>query len=105
MAYRFKSNLKWQDAPIWLRVVWIGAIANFVIFWSVAVWCGGDALNGKIVAGHYFVGSHGRYTEVTKAFFDYSRLHALSATITMPLAMLCAFGVMGRHPGTIEIRR
>lgn len=53
----------------------------------MAVLYGGDALNGKVEDGHYYLASHGRYTEVSQRFFEYSRIHALSAFIAIPLAL------------------
>ena len=61
-------------------------LANFALFFVLAVYLGGDAVNGKIVGGHYFLMSHGRYTEVSAGIFNYSRWHAYSTWVTHPLA-------------------
>jgi hypothetical protein len=66
------------------------AIVNWVVFVVIALSIGGDALNGKIEAGHYYLREHGRYTEVSAAVFQYSRIHALSLFVTHPLAMVAA---------------
>jgi hypothetical protein len=66
-------------------------IVNFVLFWLVAVYLGGDAVNGKVVAGHYYLMSHGRYTEVSEAIFAYSRWHVYSTWITHPLALVAGY--------------
>jgi hypothetical protein len=50
---------------------------------------GGDAVNGKIVDGHFYRGSHGQFREVSEAIFDYSRWHVRSVFVGHPLAMLC----------------
>lgn len=91
-------NLKWAELPIWIRTVQIITGVNFVAFWLISVFNDGDALTGRIAAGHYFIGSHGRYTEVSKTFFEYSRIHGLSIFITVPLAILAVAWFMGRHP-------
>src|SRR5258706_14722303 len=52
---------------------------------------GGDAVNGKIAGGHYFLMSHGRYTEVSADIFNYSRSHAYSTGVTHPLAFAAGF--------------
>lgn len=52
-------------------------IINFLIFNSVRRFAGGAAENGKIEDGRFYVGDHGNYTEVSKEFFDYSRIHGV----------------------------
>jgi hypothetical protein len=84
MEPRSPRSVAWRDLPVWLRVLCVIAILNFASFWIIAVVSGGDALNGKAEGGHYFLMSHGRYTEVSKAFFDYSAIHATSVWITHP---------------------
>jgi hypothetical protein len=59
--------------------------ANFLIFCVAAVAIGRDALNGKIVDGHFYLGSHERFTEVSQALW-----HALSLIVTHPTGMLTA---------------
>jgi hypothetical protein len=61
---------------------------NFVVFVTIGAKIGGSAENGKILNGHYFVGSHGEFTEVTSKVFSYSRIHGQSVWITHPLGML-----------------
>lgn len=51
-------------------------------------------MNGKEQGGKYFLGSHGAYKEVTRAFFDYSRIHGISVWITHSLAMLCGLWIV-----------
>jgi len=96
MKFHLPSSFSLSETPIWVRVVWIIAIANFASFWVIAVVNGGDALNGKKEAGKYFVCSHGRYTEVSESFFDYSRIHAESLWITHPVALLSVFWLTGK---------
>lgn len=86
-----RPTLKWKDAPIWVRCIWVVAIINFASFWVIAVECGGDAINGKAEGGRYFLASHGRYTEVTKSFFEYSRIHSMSIWVTHALAFMGLF--------------
>jgi hypothetical protein len=64
------------------------ALVNFVVFWIAAVCLGGDAANGKMYHGHYYLMSHGIYTEVSKAIFNYSKWHLRSVMITHPSALL-----------------
>lgn len=64
---------------------WVSSIAlDFML--------GGDALNGKVEQGRFFVGQHGHYTEVSESTYEYSRLITYSAIACMPL--LWAAGCM-----------
>jgi hypothetical protein len=66
-------------------------LVNFALFFIGAVYLGGDAVNGKIFEGHYFLMSHGRYTEVSADIFNYSKWHAYSTWVTHPLAFAAGF--------------
>jgi hypothetical protein len=72
------------------------ATINFVSFWAVAVVIG-DALHGHTEDGRFFLSNHGQLTEVGHAVFVYSRLHALSAIATVPLAIVVNM-IWGRRP-------
>src|SRR4051812_26095174 len=48
---------------------------NFLLYAVIADNIGGDAINGKVDAGRYYLGSHGQYTEVSRAVFTYSKFH------------------------------
>ena len=62
--------------------VFILAFVNFAVFITIDIYLGGDALNGYAKDGHYFLCSHGRYTEVSGAVWTYSYYHAISMWIT-----------------------
>jgi hypothetical protein len=68
-------------------------LLNFVIFVVVALHLGGDAVNGKVEGGHYYLfglqpeSRHKGYTEVSEAVFNYSRWHVYSIFVTWPLMM------------------
>jgi hypothetical protein len=66
-------------------------IANFFWFFVESLSLGGDALNGYVRGGHYYVASHGSYTEVSAAAWNWSRVHALSLFVTHPLAIGSGF--------------
>jgi hypothetical protein len=66
------------------------AVLNFLIFMAIASYLGGDALAGKVEDGHYFVASHGHYTEVSQAVYIYSKIHTLSMFVTHALAFITA---------------
>lgn len=77
-----RSKSKWKDVPVWLRFLALVTLVNFSIFWLIAVKSGGDAWNGYQKNGHFFLGSHGTYTEVTEAFWAYSYYHVVVTLIT-----------------------
>jgi uncharacterized membrane protein len=53
-------------------------LLNFLLFWWIAVLSGGSALNGRIIGDRYFVGDHGRYTQVSLGFWLFSYIHSLT---------------------------
>jgi hypothetical protein len=70
---------------------------NFLIFAAVAIYLGGDAVNGKVEGDRYYLfgvrTESGRkvYTEVSERVFTYSRWHVYSIFVTWPLVMVAAF--------------
>ena len=72
------------------RLFYWAALINFVLFVAGTFVLGGDALNGHVDGGHYFVGSHHHFTEVSRAAYWYSAIHALSVVVTLPIAAVMA---------------
>lgn len=68
---------------------------NFAAFMVATMILGGDAVNGKADGQRYYVGNHGRYTEVSQSTFEYSRWHTYSIWITHPL-MFVGGGILIR---------
>jgi len=56
------------------------AAINFIVFVAITFYLGGDALNGHVQTGHYFLGLHsnGPFTEVSRTVFVYCVWHGLS---------------------------
>ena len=75
-----------------LKRIAIACWLNFMAFVAAAIVLGGDALNGRVSAGHYFLGSHGRFVAVSKPIFIYSACHAASAIVG-----ILAFLLIGRR--------
>jgi len=69
---------------------------NFFAFWYGALILGGDAFNGKEDGGRFFIGEHGKYTEVTEGVYKYSRFHVLSLWVTHPLGMVAGLILLWR---------
>lgn len=61
---------------------------NFFSFIAETQRLGGDALNGYVRDGHYYVSNHGRVREVTPEQWEHCRTHSLSVFASHPLAML-----------------
>lgn len=45
-------------------------------------------MNGKIEGGHYYLGEHGHFTEVSRQVYTYSRNHAQFMILTHGLAFV-----------------
>jgi hypothetical protein len=73
-----------------LRVALFLAIGNFASFWYGDLVLGGSAANGKREGGRFFVGDHGRYTEVSEDVYRYSTLHYASVLVTHIIGLLAA---------------
>jgi hypothetical protein len=71
--------------------VFLAAMLNFVVFFIVAARIGGDAVNGRVRDGRFYVMNHGRYTEVSERVFTYSRWHVYSIWMTHPLALAAGY--------------
>src|SRR6185295_19228317 len=68
----------WEKNCVYIAVAMAPlSLLNFFVFMGIAQYLGGTALTGKIVAEHYYVGSHGQYTEVSYGVFVYSTIHGL----------------------------
>ena len=66
---------------------------NFVTFMVVAYFVGGDAGNGKVVDGHFYLGYKGEFTEVSEGVYTYSLWHLRSLAATFPLGFVAMFFV------------
>jgi hypothetical protein len=73
-------------------VVTVVGLLDFVSFLIGASYLGGDAVNGKIDGGRYYLYGpyHGMkaYHEVSQAVFDYSRWHVYSLMIICPMMIV-----------------
>lgn len=102
-----KTTRRWLP---WLAVAVVAiGFVNFFAFMVESLALGGDALNGREVNGHYFVASHGTYTEVAQSVWIISRIHAIVTLASWPFVMLSMaflvlryafpFVMAGRSPG------
>jgi hypothetical protein len=72
-------------------IIAAAGMVNLMVFFVVALLIGGDAVNGHQTDGHYFLANHGRYTEVSRPVFLYSRAHVYTIFCTWPFVMISLF--------------
>jgi hypothetical protein len=94
-----------------ITLLWM---ANFFWLFGESQALDGDTLNGMARDGHYYLGSHGTYREVSRAVWERLRLHELSVWLSLPPAPVCtwywmvghAFArMMGLHQGGAVVER
>ena len=79
------------------------AILNFFVFLGLSAHLGGDAVNGKIETGRYYLcgwNAHTgtrSYTEVSAAVFNYSRMHVYSIFVTWPIMFAWSLALRARE--------
>ena len=70
-----------------LGVLAFAVCLNLVSWVAFTMSQGGDALNGKIEGGRYYLGSHGHYTEVSARKYQFSRCQTVSNMIILPIVV------------------
>jgi hypothetical protein len=82
----------------WSGVLVAIAIANFIGFLVISFLLGGDASQGRIEEGRFFLGNDlHRYTEVGEFAFRFSQFHGLSLFLTHPAGLVGAVGQLVRR--------
>ena len=71
------------------RIVFHLWVANFFLYVLVASLLGGDAVNGRAEAGHYFLANHGRTTEVSSTVFHFSLWYTYLLIAHFAVAAVC----------------
>jgi hypothetical protein len=93
--FSIDGRVTWEDRWAHLtrleRVIFIGGLLNFVALFVISLWVGGDAVQGKVEDGRYFVAEEGRYHEVSALFFRLNQLHVASVFLTVPLSGIMAW--------------
>jgi hypothetical protein len=75
------------------------AICNFAMFVFLVIFLGGDAFNGKAESGRYYLGQHGKFTEVSVGVFQYSQAHIVISIVLGIIAMLLT---LASRPSELE---
>lgn len=63
-------------------------VANFALLGFGAILLGGDAFSGYAEGGHFFLGSGGKFVEVSRNIWTYSYVHVISNFVTFGLAVV-----------------
>jgi len=85
------------------RIITLWAVF-FAAFWIVSVFAGGDAVSGKIEDGRYYLASHGKYTQVSRAAYVVSAA-AVAIIAAGPVAislMLVLFSLRGNGQSLLK---
>jgi hypothetical protein len=78
--HSFSKRAKWVVYPTTAL-----AMLNFFAFFEGSIYLGGDALNGYVQTGHYFLCAHGHCSEVSSPIWHYSYWHAYSSFLGIVL--------------------
>jgi hypothetical protein len=78
-----------------VAAIWQGVcLLNFAAYVITAIILGGDAWNGRIRDGHYYLAWHGRLMEVSRAVFEFSWWHTFALWTIW--AIMAVLGVLER---------
>ena len=85
-----------------LRIITYAGFINFALFFVAALFLGGDAWNGTVQGGNFYLSENGRLTQVSRFVFYYSFIHAITVLIATPLAIVCGIArqIIQRTPKT-----
>ncbi len=72
------------------QILLCAGFANFLLFSVVAFIIGGNAGDGMIEGGKYYVGTKSQYTQVSYNVFIYSLWHGYSCLVTHLLVFISA---------------
>jgi hypothetical protein len=62
----------------WFKTLQLLFVLDFVCLLLAIVGVGGDAMNGYIRDGKYFLGAHGQYIETTYVIYTISKIHIMT---------------------------
>jgi hypothetical protein len=68
--------------------VFYAGLVNFALFIIISAFLGGSAGNGIVRSGHYYVGAHGKITEVSERIYRFSQIHEYSTFVMLPLSIV-----------------
>jgi hypothetical protein len=74
----------------WLATFFLAGCLTLAGFMLEDVLMRGSAQNGKLEDGKYYVGEHGKYTEVSEVLFEFSRAHFYFTLLVFVPSLLAA---------------
>ncbi len=78
------------------RILFVVTVLNFGVWGIANSVIHGDAINGKIEHGKYYVAMKGRYTEVSPGVYLYSFVHTCTNFVLFPATIL--WGLLSMVP-------
>jgi len=72
------------------RILFVVTVLNFGVWGVLNSVIRGDAINGKIEHGKYYVAMKSRYTEVSRGVYLYSYVHTCTNFVLFPVTILSA---------------
>lgn len=70
------------------KILFVITVLNFGVWGVITSVIHGDAINGKIANGDYYVAMKGRYSEVSRNVYLYSYVHTCSQFVLFPAVIL-----------------
>jgi len=71
-----------KSAPIIVGLLWV---STGILFFAHGMISGGAAITGKVVSGHFFLGSHGNYPEVSRGVYVLSAFLSALFGLCLPV--------------------
>lgn len=82
------------------KILFVAAVVNFAVWGMLNSYIRGDALNGTIRDGKYYVAAKGKYTEVSRRVYVYSYVHTVSQFVMFGAMFITgALEAFGRPKG------
>jgi len=79
------------------KILFVITVLNFGVWGVLNSVIHGDAVNGKIENGKYYVAMKGKYTAVSRAVYVYSYIHTCTNFVLFPATMLSGILTIRRN--------
>jgi hypothetical protein len=85
------------------RILFVITVLNFGVWGVINSMIRGDAVNGKVEHGKYYLAMKGRYTEVSRDVYLYSYVHTCTNFVLFPATILS--GLLGMRTNARKVKR